>query len=126
MNDSTGHTEQLRTATDLIEELDLESSKFTEVVLVVCSIGGTELISASDHRRLAKLNTFIAVGGEAIGFLGYALENKSVRFYARLTQEFANQDWASDLLECLSARFATAVSEHLGMTDFDMVSGWAN
>jgi len=125
MNELIGNMERL-TAADLIDELDRESSKVTELVLVVCSIGGTKLISASHDQRLAKLNRFIVDGGQAIGLLGYAHKNRRVRFYARLTQELANQNWASDLLECLSAKFVKAVSERLGVRDFDMASGWVN
>jgi len=115
-----------QTAADFIDELDRDSYRFTELVLVVCSIGGTKLISSSDEQRLAKLNAFIVDGGQAIGLLGYAHENRRVRFYARLTQKLANQDWASDLLECLSAKFVEAISERVGVRDFDMASGWVN
>ena len=115
-----------RSSDEIMCELDQEAPKFSGLVLAVCFIGRAKLIAASDNQRQAKLDAALADGGEPIGMIGYTVERGRVRVYSRLLEEYVDQHWASDLLECLMIKFMKSVGESLGSNDSEAEPAWLN
>jgi hypothetical protein len=113
----------IRTPTDLIEELDVEATKFKIVVLVVIFQESGTIYIRSDHsNRRCALTAALARGGEAIGFIGVKEEGDSVLLYRRAFAEYQGKEMFSQYLASISHE----VAEMLHQDRYQLSPEWVN
>jgi hypothetical protein len=89
----------MRTAAELIAELETEASNFTGVAVAVGFESTTTFVFAHEPGRLEKLEEAMRSGGEPVGLLGYDNQNGGLSVYTRALWEYADQEWVGNYLK---------------------------
>jgi hypothetical protein len=121
-----------RTTLDLIHELDAEAKRFTTVLLAVGFEKTSTFIRSNDDNRHQALNDAISEGGTPVALIGLITVCNAdrmvskVTLYARLLQEYVEEDWAREYLERVVAAQGRALAAVQGATDYESKPGWMN
>lgn len=112
----------MRTAVELIEELDEENKHFHFAAIVVAIEKSYLVIPASEDDRLQKLTEAIKCGGLPMGLVVVVKEGQRDTFCSRVYPEITGElaTAAKEELRMLNERMA----KHLEQTGFGKISGW--
>jgi hypothetical protein len=103
----------VRTAIDLIQELNRESQAAVHCVLVVGFQSTTLFVCASDDNPLQNLNSMIQQGGEPVGFIRVIGEPGTLILESRPLHEYADDSSIAEYLSSLCDAAGKNLQEYL-------------
>lgn len=104
----------MRSAEELVRELDQEARHFSMVAIVVAFDDTSRYVFHDDdpNKVLAELQEMIAAGGEPFGLLGYCANEKEANVSSFVYDEYKSTIWAEPLLNELSDNLVSALGSY--------------
>ncbi len=104
----------MRSAEEMVQELDREASNFSMVAIVVAFDDTSRFVFHDDDssKTLSDLRSMIDAGGEPFGLLGYVATEKASRVSSHVYEEFQGTLWAMPLMEELANNMAATLRSY--------------
>jgi hypothetical protein len=104
----------MRSAEEMVQELDREASNFSVVAIVVAFDDTSRFVFHDDDstKTLTELRSMIEAGGEPFGLLGYVATETKSSVGAHVYDEFLNTVWAKPLMDELAKNMAATLQNY--------------
>ena len=112
----------MRTALELIAELNAEKHRFRVLALAIAFQSFTTFIFANEDGGSANLNDAMERGGVPVGFVGIVDDGDRHTLYSCPLLEHEKEEWVSEYLHAV----AEAVAKRLKFSDAESLGGPIN
>ncbi len=101
----------MRSAEEMVQELDREASQFSVVAIVVAFDDTSRFVFHDDDssKTLTELRSMIEAGGEPFGLLGYVATETKSSVGSHVFDEFQDSVWAKPLMDELVNNMAATL-----------------
>ena len=118
----------MRTTIELIEELERQAKSFDGIALVMGFPEHTQFVWDSDgHQaeKVAKLNKFIQLGGEPVGFVGVRVrEDVGIIYLRPLKQYETDEKTAAYLMKLQAIVGQSLAAKGTSLSALKFTEGW--